>query len=93
MSPDADRPDEQGPGEQGQDPATAGAGGATPSAPTPPARSGGRQRRPRRAVRPGREQPVFSPTSDDVGVGWGERPEPDDGERLRREVPPHWGKD
>lgn len=52
-----------------------------------------RPRRHRRAVRPGREQPVWSPTSDDADVGWGDRPEPDDGERLRREVPPHWGKD
>lgn len=52
-----------------------------------------RVRRPRRAVRPGKEQPVLSPTSDDADLGWGEAPEPDDGERLRREVPPHWGKD
>ncbi|GEN79757.1 hypothetical protein [Actinotalea fermentans] len=58
--------------------------------PTPAA---GRPRRHRRAVRPGREQPVISPTSDDADLGWGDRPEPDDGERLRREVPPHWGKD
>lgn len=57
----------------------------------PPA--GPRRRRQRRAVRPGREQPVLSPTSDDADLGWGERQEPDDGERLRREVPPHWGKD
>jgi len=57
------------------------------------ARSAARPRRHRRAVRPGREEPVSSPTSDDTDLGWGERTEPDDGERLRREVPPHWGKD
>ena len=51
------------------------------------------RRRHRRVVRPGREQPVLSPTSDDADVGWGDRPEPDDAERLRRDVPPHWGKD
>lgn len=63
---------------------------AVPGAPERPA---ARPRRPRRAVRPGREQPVSSPTSDDTDLGWGERPTTDDGERLRREVPPHWGKD
>jgi hypothetical protein len=28
---------------------------------------------------------------DETDVGWGEPPEPDDEERLRRERPPHWG--
>jgi hypothetical protein len=28
---------------------------------------------------------------DERGVGWGETPEPDDDERLLREVPPHHG--
>lgn len=27
---------------------------------------------------------------DDTDEGWGERATPDDDERLRREVPPHW---
>lgn len=64
--------------------------GEPPAAATP---APGRPRRHRRAIRPGREQPVISPTSDDADLGWGEGPDPDDGERLRREVPPHWGKD
>ena len=32
--------------------------------------------------------PVKSP--EDTDVGWGERPEPDDDERLNRDRPPHW---
>jgi hypothetical protein len=32
--------------------------------------------------------PVRSP--DDTDAGWGERPEPDDDERLNRDRPPHW---
>ncbi len=27
---------------------------------------------------------------EDTDAAWGERPEPDDDERLRRERPPHW---
>jgi hypothetical protein len=27
---------------------------------------------------------------DETDIGWGEPPEPDDEERLRRERPPHW---
>ena len=30
-------------------------------------------------------------TDDEQDVGWGEAPEPDDDERLLREVPPHHG--
>ena len=30
-------------------------------------------------------------TSDEQDIGWGEIPEPEDDERLRREVPPHHG--
>jgi len=30
-------------------------------------------------------------TSDERDVGWGDPPEPDDDERLLREVPPHHG--
>jgi hypothetical protein len=29
-------------------------------------------------------------SEDEAGVGWGEAPEPDDEERLRRDRPPHW---
>jgi len=32
---------------------------------------------------PGRSQ-------DDTDLGWGERPEADDDERLNRDRPPHW---
>ena len=66
---------------------------ASEGAPRPSGGPAPRPRRHRRAVRPGREEPVSSPTSDDTDLGWGEHPQPDDGERLRREVPPHWGKD
>ena len=27
---------------------------------------------------------------EETGIGWGEDPEPDDEERLRRDRPPHW---
>jgi hypothetical protein len=30
------------------------------------------------------------PSQDEADVGWGERPQADDDERLRRERPPHW---
>jgi hypothetical protein len=30
-------------------------------------------------------------SQEDTDAGWGERPEPDDDERLCRERPPHWG--
>ena len=45
------------------------------------------------------DKPVLSAPSEPVhparseeetGIGWGEAPEPDDDERLRRERPPHW---
>jgi hypothetical protein len=29
-------------------------------------------------------------SEDETGIGWGEAPEPDDDERLRRDRPPHW---
>ena len=29
-------------------------------------------------------------SQEDTDVGWGERPGPDDDERLYRERPPHW---
>jgi hypothetical protein len=34
--------------------------------------------------------PVLPRSADDTDAGWGERPHDDD-ERLRRDVPPHWG--
>jgi hypothetical protein len=37
------------------------------------------------------DQPALPAQSEDeTGVGWGEAPEPDDEERLRRDRPPHW---
>jgi len=37
------------------------------------------------------DKPVLPARSqDDTDVGWGERPEPDDDERLNRDRPPHW---
>jgi hypothetical protein len=37
------------------------------------------------------DQPVLPEQSrEDTDVGWGERPEPDDDERLSRDRPPHW---
>jgi hypothetical protein len=29
-------------------------------------------------------------SEEETGIGWGEAPEPDDDERLRRDRPPHW---
>jgi hypothetical protein len=37
------------------------------------------------------DQPVLPAQSqEDTDAGWGERPEPDDDERLYRDRPPHW---
>jgi hypothetical protein len=37
------------------------------------------------------DRPVLPEQSpDDTDAGWGERPEPDDDERLRQDRPPHW---
>jgi hypothetical protein len=48
--------------------------------------------RPRVARRPPSTGPVLPDVTDDErDVGWGDAPEPDDDERLRREVPPHHG--
>ena len=35
---------------------------------------------------------VLLQSREDTDAGWGERPEPDDDERLNRERPPHWEK-
>ena len=38
-------------------------------------------------------QPLLpSRSSDETDVGWGERPEPDDEDRLRQDRPPHWDR-
>ena len=66
---------------------------------TPPSRPAQRDRdetdpvnRPRIARRPPSTGPVLPTVTDDErDVGWGEAPEGDDDERLRREVPPHHG--
>jgi hypothetical protein len=29
-------------------------------------------------------------SQDETDAGWGEQPEPDDDDRLRRDRPPHW---
>jgi hypothetical protein len=48
--------------------------------------------RPRIARRPPSTGPVLPTVTDDErDIGWGEAPEPEDDERLRREVPPHHG--
>jgi len=40
---------------------------------------------------PPRSDPVLPARSEEeAGIGWGEAPEPDDDERLRRDRPPHW---
>jgi hypothetical protein len=47
--------------------------------------------RPARATGPrGTPGPDYPPAAEDTDAGWGERPEPDDDERLSRERPPHW---
>jgi hypothetical protein len=41
--------------------------------------------------RPSGEPILPDVTDDERDVGWGDAPEPDDDERLLREVPPHHG--
>jgi hypothetical protein len=48
--------------------------------------------RPRIARRRPSGEPILPDVTDDErDVGWGDAPEPDDDERLLREVPPHHG--
>jgi hypothetical protein len=62
------------------------AGPASHPADPPPAS------RPRIARRrPSTDSVLPDITSDEQDVGWGDLPEPDDDERLLREVPPHHG--
>jgi hypothetical protein len=56
-----------------------------PGEPAPPSRP----RAVRRSFDTGKVLPDI--TRDEQDVGWGEPPEPDDDERLLREVPPHHG--
>ncbi|MGH3155353.1 MAG: hypothetical protein ACRDNF_02075 [Streptosporangiaceae bacterium] len=51
----------------------------------PPQRSGPAQR-----ADTGDASVLAVPSREDTDVGWGEWPEPDDDERLRRDRPPHW---
>jgi hypothetical protein len=39
---------------------------------------------------PGGRPALPEKSPDETDVGWGERPEPDDDERLNRDRPPHW---
>jgi hypothetical protein len=74
---------EDGENVSGSEPA---AGPASHPADRPP------ESRPRVARRRPSTDPVLPDiTSDEQDVGWGELPEPDDDERLLREVPPHHG--
>ena len=68
------------------DPPSSRAADRDGSEPAPP------PNRPRIARRPPSTGPVLPTVTDDErDVGWSEAPEPDDDERLRREVPPHHG--
>jgi hypothetical protein len=67
-----------------REPGEGGRGETSPAAP-------GRPRRHRRAVRAGTEQPASDEKAwDEDDRAWGDAPE-DREERLRRDVPPHWG--
>jgi hypothetical protein len=59
-----------------------------PSGPTATPRI--RRRSPVR--RPSGEPLLPDVTADERDLGWGERPDPDDDDRLLREVPPHHGQ-
>jgi hypothetical protein len=50
------------------------------------------QNRPANAGPPEPDDKAVLPeqSQEDTDVGWGERPEPDDDERLYLERPPHW---
>lgn len=45
---------------------------------------------PRHRLAPPPAEPLLPRSSDESDVGWGGRPDEDDDERMRREVPPHW---
>jgi hypothetical protein len=54
----------------------------TNSEPLPPAG--------RRPPEPDDEPVLPAQSREDTDAGWGEQPEPDDEDRLRRDRPPHW---
>ena len=71
--------------------------GSDPDAPAG-AHPGGEDAEPTPVIRPriARRRPSSGPvlptvTEDERDIGWGGSPEPDDDERLLREVPPHHG--
>jgi hypothetical protein len=62
------------------------------SKPDPAPAAGPSRPAPRIPRRRPADRPVLPDvTSDEQDVGWGDRPDPDDDERLLREVPPHHG--
>jgi hypothetical protein len=72
------------------------AGQETDTSPSQPAERDGAERTPATRPRIARLPPSTGPvlptvTGDEQDVGWGDAPEPDDDERLLREVPPHHG--
>lgn len=72
--------------------------GSDPGAPAEPQSAGPEDAEPTPATRPriARRRPSTGPvlptvTDDERDIGWGGSQEPDDDERLLREVPPHHG--
>jgi hypothetical protein len=57
--------------------------------PVKPVGTGGQQ--PPRPARSASSTGESARSVDETDIGWGERPELDDEERLRRDRPPHWG--
>jgi hypothetical protein len=59
-------------------------------APEPPAEADGTDK-PEKRLPARADKPTLPDRGrDETDVGWGERPEPDDDERLNRDRPPHW---
>jgi hypothetical protein len=58
----------------------------------PPAAAAPRVRRRSADRRPSGEPLLPDITADERDLGWGDRPDPEDDERLLREVPPHHGQ-
>jgi hypothetical protein len=59
-----------------------------PTGPTGP--TGPEQARPPKPPAPDPRPVLPERSTDETDAGWGERPEPDDDERLRQERPPHY---
>jgi hypothetical protein len=67
----------------------------SPSADQPPAADQSRPAGPPPGAAPPEpdRRPVLPQrSSDETDAGWGERPEPDDDERLRQDRPPHYDR-